>query len=303
MSQIMKKGWDSWDTEILEGSAITRVGFPYMVRVNVGGAYQEVWRYYKLETVWGNTEPKTTDFALMIEEGEFIAYGNRAEYIEVELDGAYAQNPIGFLFGEEGLPTNNEVKESVDEKNETIQEPEAMEEILEDEARMEKIESDFEQDAIENAVAGADEVTFEDDKITVKKGNKVANIGDAELIKEIQDQIKKESQAEEKSDVTVEEDAMTQEEEEEVGLSAALEEEAERRGQPLSKGLKDLLKSNEPTYSVITNWWNALERPDRIKVRKALGVQTLDGVIDEFTSESNTFTEEDFIEDIKDCHL
>jgi len=293
MSKIMKKGWNTFDTESIEGKNIARVGFPYMVRVNVGGVREE-WRYYKLETVWGNKDSKTTDFVSMIEDGDLMAYGNRAEYVEMELNGTFTQNPIGFVYGKEGLPTNAEVNQFVDDKNETIgieEEPE----ILHDEENLAQLQEDFEQQAIENAVIGADEIIFDEDNIIVRKGETKGNIADASVIKKIQDKIKEESQPVEKSDVISEEEA--------IDLSANFEEEVEGRGQPLSEGLKKLIKSNKPTHSVITNWWNKLERPDRAKVRNALGIQTLDGVIDEFTSESNTFTEEEFINDIKLCHL
>ena len=79
--------------------------------------------------------------------------------------------------------------------------------------------------------------------------------------------------------------------------------EAANRGQQLSLALSDMLKSKEPTYPVINDFWNSLQSGDRAKLRKALGIETVEGLISEFTVEDNIFTEEEFIEDINSCHL
>ncbi len=279
-------------TEVVNGRGVISFKFPYILRANVGTMHLPKWKFYKLDYVWSSTEPKEDDFSRMISDNENTAIGNRAEYSEIELDGAYAQNPDGFLFGPR--PSNNEVKESIKEKDK-------VDPYYEDEPEnLGKTLAGAEEQARERVFAGADKVTAKGNSIEVEKNGKVAGAGDMNMIKEIQEEMNAEAQDIEIDDSTVE---TTEDQDADVSVPEGLEEEAQGRGQPLSEGLKALLKSKEEPNSKITEWWNSLDVTERGKVRAALKIETLAGLVDEFNIASNLFTEEEFINDIIKCHL
>lgn len=293
MGTIMNKGFEKFDVEIIDGSKVRKIGFPYMVRVDIGTKWSPEWKYYKLETVWSNVDAPAKDFSLMIGSEEVMAYGNRAEYTEVKLEGAYAVNPTGFVYGER--LTNNEITEWVNEKNEGANVSDIVKLIEDDEGKFQKLVEANEEEASKRAIANADKVSFIDGNIEIEKDDKRVNIADSEALSKMIKEVKPEESVV---------DNVDEEESEQDDLSFAIpEEEAKSRGQQLSPALKDLLKSNEPTYPAINDFWNGLESGDRAKLRKALGIETVEGLISEFTVEDNIFTEKEFIEDINLCHL
>tara|TARA_R110002020_G_scaffold36503_5_gene109853 strand:- start:42690 stop:59861 length:17172 start_codon:yes stop_codon:yes gene_type:complete len=290
MGMIMHKGFEKFDVEIIEGRQVRKIGFPYMVRVDIGTQYSPEWKYYKLETVWGNADAPVKDLSLMIGSEEVMAYGNRAEYTEIELEGAYAVNPTGFVYGPR--PTNNEIKSWVNEKNEGQNVSDVIKQI-EDEGGLDKLAMENEEEGRIRAVTNAEKVSYVDGNIEIEteSGDKtnIANV-DSETVPETSEEESVASAIEgdpDQDDITF----------------AIDDEEATNRGQQLSSALSDMLKSKEPTYPVINDFWNGLQSGDRAKLRKALGIETVEGLISEFTVEDNIFTEEEFIEDINSCHL
>jgi len=278
--------------EIINGRSVISFKFPYILRANVGTQHTPKFKSYKLDYVWSSTEPKEDDFSRMISANEDVAIGNRAEYSEIEPEGAWAQNPDGFLFGPR--PSNKEVKESVEAK-------EKIDPYYEDEPEsLDKTLAGAEEQARERVFAGADKVTAKGNSIEVEKNGKVASVGDMSMIKKLQEEMNAEAQDIEIDASTVE---TTEDQDADVSVPEGLEEEAQGRGQPLSPGLKALLKSKEEPNSKITEWWNSLDVTERGKVRVALKIETLAGLIDEFNIKSQVFTEEEFIKDIIKCHL
>jgi len=290
MSFIMKKGFREYRVEIVEGKKVLTIGFPHTVRVDKGTFHQPDWKFYQLETVWGNTESKTSDFSTMIEEGDLMAYGNRAEYKEIELEGSYGQNPTGFVYGPR--PLWKVVQESVDDTEDDWSRL-AGQYNIDDTAYMDDLAEGHEQEVVERAMAEAKNIDYDGKRITI------TNDSNEKL--SIQD-LANRSQEAENAEIIGEESSIENTEPDDFGEIGEFD--TAGRGQVVDlEGLKSRIQSNEPLHNKINAFWNGLNRTDRAALRKALEVDTVSGLIDEFNAENNTFTEEEFIEDLKKCYL
>ena len=290
MSFIMKKGFREYRVEIVEGKKVLTIGFPHTVRVDKGTFHQPNWKFYQLETIWGNTESKTSDFSTMIEEGDLMAYGNRAEYKEIELEGSYGQNPTGFVYGPR--PLWKVVQESVDDTEDDWSRL-AGQYNIDDAAYMDDLVEGHEQEVVERAMAEAKNIDYDGKRITI------TNDSNEKL--SIQD-LANRSQEAENAEIIGEESSVENTEPDD--FSEIGEFDTAGRGQVVDlEGLKSRIQSNEPLHNKINAFWNGLNRTDRAALRKALEVDTVSGLIDEFNAENNTFTEEEFIEDLKKCYL
>lgn len=80
----------------------TEVEFPMVVRQNVGSKYKAEYRYYVL------AKTQSLFPAENLINFNSKAVGSYAEYVEVDIKGSTAQNPIGFMFGER--PTTKKLR-------------------------------------------------------------------------------------------------------------------------------------------------------------------------------------------------
>ena len=81
-------------------SLIPQIEFPAVMRVGK--------KYYMLENVYRDgAYKKEGDLNNIIPSDSNVAYGNEANYVEVDLEGSSSQTLIGFMFG--NRPTSNEI--------------------------------------------------------------------------------------------------------------------------------------------------------------------------------------------------
>ena len=100
----VKKGADTYK----------EVEFPLVIRQDVGSNFKPEYKYYILSNVQSLFPGKTI---LNINNK---AVGSYAEYIEVDIKGSMAQNPIGFMFGER--PTTKQIRSFISNLSDSINE-------------------------------------------------------------------------------------------------------------------------------------------------------------------------------------
>ena len=300
ISFVRKKGFDSYKVDVIEGRRVMQIGFPLRVKINRGSIQQPKWVQYELQSLWSDGAKQTSDFAEMIEDGETLAYGNRAEYVESEGLGSYGQNPIGFVYGER--PEYAEVQSYVD--NKPVPGLARALNSVEDADYMDKLTRGAEQEAVAQAVAQASKVEYDGSNIQLTNDKKQKfNISDLQKIADASSQAQDQSEKEETSVVDDVVDEETKQEQDFASAIASIEGAPERAQVVNIESLKKQLKSDEPTYDKINDFWSELSRDDRNKIRTSLKVESVNGLIDEFIAENNTFTEDEFIEDLKKCYL
>ena len=111
VEQLKKAGFKIKNVEVkIDGKTtlIPNVEFPAVITI--------ADRYFALKSVSRDGEyKKEGDLDILIPSDSNIAFGNEAEYTEIELEGSSSQTKIGFLFG--NRPTHNEIVEYGKDKN------------------------------------------------------------------------------------------------------------------------------------------------------------------------------------------
>ena len=107
VESLMKSGFRVRNVDIKntknETVPIAQIEFPAVISPIPG-------KYYALKTVFRDTDyKKEGDIVNLIPSDNDVAYGNKAEYEEIELEGSSTQTKIAFLFG--NRPTHNEIVE------------------------------------------------------------------------------------------------------------------------------------------------------------------------------------------------
>jgi hypothetical protein len=106
---LRKSGFTNFIETKKESDFFTEVEFPMVIRQNVGTDFAPAYKYYILAQTQ-SLFPGTT-----VINRNNKAVGSYAEYIEVDIKGSMAQNPIGFMFGER--PSIKEIRNYINSVN------------------------------------------------------------------------------------------------------------------------------------------------------------------------------------------
>jgi hypothetical protein len=259
----------------------TEVEFPMVVRQNVGSEYKAEYRYYVL------AKTQSLFPAENLINFNNKAIGSYAEYIQVDIKGSNAQNPIGFMFGER--PTTKELRSFVNSVNSS-----------------DPFDAVFDSIDIDSAL----------DNINLEKGIKIS-AGSSVVATEKGIQVNGENiskvseSAEFNNQNFVEPEVDETSSEDLIDLSGAIDISA-------NSFFNDLLADTlENTYSELTEWWEiniddpfsqtALDNRNKLKAYRnnpniKLKVENLKDFIELF--ENSQFTnEQEFLDHFNNCYL
>jgi hypothetical protein len=259
----------------------TEVEFPMVVRQNVGSEYKAEYRYYVL------AKTQSLFPAENLINFNNKAIGSYAEYIQVDIKGSNAQNPIGFMFGER--PTTKELKNFINSINSS--DP--------FDVAFDSIDIDLALDNI-NLEKGI-KISAGSSVVATEKGIQV----NGENISKVSESAEFNNQnfVEPEVDETSSEDL--------IDLSGAIDISA-------NSFFNDLLADTlENTYSELTEWWEiniddpfsqtALDNRNKLKAYRnnpniKLKVENLKDFIELF--ENSQFTnEQEFLDHFNNCYL
>lgn len=262
----------------------TEVEFPMVVRQNVGSEYKAEYRYYIL------TKTQSLIPAENLINFNNKAVGSYAEYVEVDIKGSTAQNPIGFMFGER--PTTKELRKFINNINSTLIESKATSEGYTDSA-LDNID-------MEKGI----KISAGSSVVATEKGIQV-NGENISKVSESAESIENQDLVEPEVDETGGDDL--------IDLSGAIDISA-------NSFFNNLLADNdaaENKYSELTNWWDAnvddpfsqaaLDNRNKLKSHRdnpdmKFKVQDLEDFIEMF--ENSEFTnEQEFLDHFNNCYL
>jgi hypothetical protein len=262
----------------------TEVEFPMVVRQNVGSEYKAEYRYYVL------AKTQSLFPAENLINFNNKAVGSYAEYVEVDIKGSTAQNPIGFMFGER--PTTKKLRSFVNSVNSSDPLDAAFDSI--------DIDSVLDNIDLEKGV----KISAGSSVVATEKGIQV-NGENISKVSESAESIENQDLVEPEVDETGGEDL--------IDLSGAIDISA-------NSFFNNLLADNdagENKYPELSTWWDsniddpfsqaALDNRNKLKAHRdnpdmKFKVQDLEDFIELF--ENSEFTnEQEFLDHFNNCYL
>lgn len=262
----------------------TEVEFPMVIRQNVGSDYKAEYRYYVL------AKTQSLFPAENLINFNNKAVGSYAEYIEVDIKGSTAQNPIGFMFGER--PTTKELRSFVNSVNSSDPFDAAFDSI--------DIDSALDNIDLEKGV----KISAGSSVVATEKGIQV-NGENISKVSESAESIENQDLVEPEVDETGGEDL--------IDLSGAID-------ISTNSFFNNLLADNdtaENKYPELSTWWDinvddpfsqaALDNRNKLKAHRdnpdmKFKVQDLEDFIEMF--ENSEFTnEQEFLDHFNNCYL
>jgi hypothetical protein len=256
----------------------TEVEFPIVIRQNVGSDYKAIYKYYVLARTQS-----------LIPSENLINYNNKAvgsyaEYVEVDIKGSNAQNPIGFMFGDR--PNTKDLREFVKEVNS-------------DDANFNQFDDEKFDSVIDKADYGSGVSLPVNSEITANEKGIQVNGQNISKVKESSESFESENLAESDIEITGDEN-LTDIDNNSINISA-------------SSFFASLLENE---YSELKSWWDqnidgvsdeALQNKNKIKEltkdpNMKFKVNDYDDFLDEF-KQSGFQNEKEFIEHFKNCYL
>jgi len=262
--------WDYLDNQ----QKIVVVEFPMVMKVNTGSSALPSFKYYILRKVFRNKDVPATEASVMIAPNEYVAKGNRAEYEELDLEGTYAQNAIGFVFGIR--PTFKLVQELVEQKND-LEFNFLTDDILEEKLMNVVDNIDEKDNPLRKLIENADQLSAEGHQVKVTKDGQTVNIANVETLNLNFDNLM---------------DPGVGEEESVANAGGAV---------TLNNELKERILGARKKALVITEFWQSLTTKQKSNIAQLLKVDTLEGLLEEYEQGEYT-SEQNFIDRIKECY-
>jgi len=251
-----------------------------VVRHNVGSEYKAEYRYYVL------TRTQSLFPAENLINFNNKAVGSYAEYIEVNIKGSTAQNPIGFMFGER--PTTKELRSFINSVNSSDS----------FDAAFDSIDIDLALDKID--LEKAIKIPAGSDVVATEKGIQV-NGENISKIRESSESIENQNLVEPEFDEISDENLFNNNA---VDIS----------NNPFFNSL--LANTSENTYSELTEWWEtniddpfsqeALNNRKKLKnhrenLNMKFKIETLEDFIEMFNT--TNYNQKEFLNHFNNCYL
>jgi hypothetical protein len=177
LTKLKKAGFDvKWVKIKLGGKDILTPQIKFPAALRVGN------RYYMLESVYRDgAYKKDGDINNIIPSDSNIAFGNEANYIEVELEGSSSQTLIAFMFG--ARPTSNEIVQYGKDKRQSFGEMEITEK---DEQNADDLENYFGDEEVDNSEGMLEDeyVDFSEINTEMEEQDNNLELSDEEMLKD-----------------------------------------------------------------------------------------------------------------------
>jgi len=253
---------------------IAVVEFPLVLKINAGSNYAPIYKYYRLNKVYRNKDVPADEISSMISSNEYVAKGNKAEYIEIDLEGTYAQNAIGFVFGPR--PPFKLIQEFLEEKNELDFNFETGA-ILEEQLLKVIDKLDDKGSSLTKTIENADQIYASRNKVDITKDGQTVNIANVNNL-----------------NITLKDimDPGVGDEESKADIGGVV---------TLNNDLKERIQERRKVTLAITEYWNSLTTKQLYGIAETLKVSSLEGLIEEF-DQGEYENEQQFIDRIKECY-